>query len=338
MDYNLSELIKEFLEQDSRYKYKIKKETACNILRDGTFSLLSIAGNSHYIDLNYLQENIKDAVRSNMRSKGTAIWIFKAFIKFIEDKTGVQIDVKYPPIDSSSTFERRMYLVKRLHPNNQSFIESEESVKDLAELLWVDEKTIRNDLRILRGESENEEELYYICGKKFFVPGIGRKKNDQQLHSTVHPLFLTSNLTQVFVTLKGLKILSQNALFAEYANQMAKDIWGQLSDYAKSKILYLCETNLPDEKNWYESLESDDDYFFHSEVDCDNNGPNCALSALKNGRLCTIVYKNKTGKTVRLKDCLLLNSTGDTIDVKTGNTIKTLEIDRIIQSAYSLNV
>jgi hypothetical protein len=48
--------------------------------------------------------------------------------------------------------------------------------------------------------------------------------------STAHPLFLTPNLTQEIVILKGLKNMAEDPLYAEYARVAAADIWERLLD------------------------------------------------------------------------------------------------------------
>ena len=75
-----------------------------------------------------------------------------------------------------------------------------------------------------------------------------RQRGRIQFTTTVHPLFLTFNITQVIATLKGLKHMCEDPILGNYALISAKSIWQQLSDYAKKRILYVTEHLLPDDK------------------------------------------------------------------------------------------
>ena len=67
----------------------------------------------------------------------------------------------------------------------------------------------------------------------FGVEDRTRDKDRVALPSSVHPLFLTSNLTEVIITLKGLKAMSKQPALKGYAMKTANDIWEQLSQRAK---------------------------------------------------------------------------------------------------------
>ena len=326
----MRELVRRFLlkKNEHIYCYKYGSDTVNNLLSERSYGLLAKA-NGKPRSIESLPLIIEESVKSYPRKKSTAIGIYKLFVDFVNRETGSAVDVAFPPIDSSSKFERRMYIAKYFQvPGNK--------IEELSDLLWVDTRTIEEDLRVLHAESDSEDDAYIICGKTFSIPGFKRTSGTIKVPSSVHPLFLTSNLTQVLVTLKGLKKMSQEKIYANYANQMAKDIWSQLSDYAKKRIFYVCENLIPDEKEWYESLETDDRAHFHSEHACD--GANCVLYALKNGKPCFIDYMTEDGKTIFLANCIICNYDykNNTVDAKFDGKTMTLDIDRIVRSAHSV--
>ena len=54
-----------------------------------------------------------------------------------------------------------------------------------------------------------------ICGKVFHIDEVERIRGKIHFSSTAHPLFLTENLSQVIVMLKGLKTMAGNPLYGD---------------------------------------------------------------------------------------------------------------------------
>ena len=54
--------------------------------------------------------------------------------------------------------------------------------------------------------------------------------------STMHPLFLAQNLTQIICMLEGLRRMENNWVMSSYARNTAVSIWCQLSQYARERI------------------------------------------------------------------------------------------------------
>lgn len=328
MYYDLKDLAKRFCAKKNNYSYYHDYKVVKNlILSDNKYSLLFKA--KEFPDwFDSLPSIIKASVMSYQRKKRTAISIYKLFINFVKKETGLNVDIEFPPIDSSSEFERRMYIVKY-------FQVPENKIEGLPDLLWVDERTIETDLKVLR--AENEIDSYTICGKTFSIPGLKRTKGALDFPSTVHPLFLTSNLSQVLVTLKGLKKMSRESIYERYATRMAKNIWSQLSDYAKKRIYFVCDELIPENKEWYESLETDEKKHFYSEYDIDNSlGANNVLTALKNGKPCFIEYITGEGESKLLKGCLIRGYEKETIKVEFEDKIISLDSNKILRSAFSI--
>ena len=197
---------------------------------------------------------ITESVKAYTRSKDSAIAMYKDFVTFLS-KRGVEVSITFPPIPVDSSFERLMFIAKYLQ-NPDAEIDA------LEDILWISKRTIDNDLQRLRG---NSGDPLQICGRKFIVNETERHSGQMHFASTVHPLFLTENLTQIIAMLKGLKIMSENVIYKIYAETTAAEIWEQLSDYAKQRIHTVLKDLLDDDPTWFEELEGKDPDRFHRE-------------------------------------------------------------------------
>ena len=242
----------------------------------------------------------------------------------MKEKSGVEVFVQFPPISISNTFERLMFIAKYLQ-------DPRHKTDDLPDLLWVSSKTINDDINRLRGDHEDPIQ---VCGKVFIIKNMEKHKDTVRFASTAHPLFLTPNLTQVLVTLKGLKAMADDPLYAEYARLAAADIWEQLSDYAKTRIHFVLSELLPEDLSWYENLHKPDDEYFYSEVRC--SGPSVMLDCMKNGKSCCVEY-NGEDDICLYKHCSYVPCSydGNSIEVNSANGCVRLFINRIIRSAYT---
>ena len=70
--------------------------------------------------MDVIAATIKEIVCGYSRSKDEAIYIFKKFIVFIYDKYKIKLQVDFPKIPISNSFERIMYISKYLqNPDNK---------------------------------------------------------------------------------------------------------------------------------------------------------------------------------------------------------------------------
>ena len=187
------------------------------------------------------------------------------------------------------------------------------SISELPELLWVSQKTVSEDIKRLSG---NHDDPIQVCGKPFIIDEMERNRDSVHFPSTAHPLFLTPNLTQVLVTLKGLREMADYPLYAGYARTAASDIWEQLSDYAKSRIRFVLSELLPEDLDWYESLRKSEDGLFLSEARC--SGHNVVLDCIKNGKAFCAEYADD-GIIRIFQDCVFVpgSYSGGSIEVNT---------------------
>lgn len=298
-------------------------KTARNLLKgEGEAALIQ---QECFENSEYLAHNIQLSVKAYARNKDIAIRIYKDFLRFLKAKSGIDVFVQFPPVSVSNTFERLMFIAKYLQ-------DPRHKTTDLPDLLWVSQRTINDDIKRLRGDHEDPIQ---VSGKVFTIDDLEKRKDTVYFPSTAHPLFLTPNLTQVLVTLKGLKAMSSDPLYAEYAHLAAADIWEQLSDYAKTRIHFVLAELLPEDLSWYESLRKTDDECFYSEVRC--SGSSVVLDCMKNGKAFCVEYDTEDGSCF-YKQCTFIPHTydGNGIDVNSAGGRVHLVFEKIIRSAYTV--
>lgn len=223
-----------------------------------------------------LEYNFRSSVKDIKRNKDAAIEVYKLFLDFLVTK-GITAKVEFPPIPVSNSFERLMYIAKYFH-------EPDKKISELSTILWVDRKTIKNDIKKLRGD---DKDPLQVCKKAFKIPEIDDSKKDTLIfESTAHPLFLTPNLTQVLVMLKGLKEMSENPLYGNSAKITAAIIWEQLSDYAKKRIPEVMQKLLSEDTSWYENLKAPVDTLYLTERSCVVENADTIFYYAKGGSFC----------------------------------------------------
>lgn len=290
-----------------------------NILR------MYVQGNEQaIIDSDTYEDAVRQTVKSYSSSKETAIELMKRFTSFVEKSTGIKYTLTYPPIPVNSTFERLMYISKYLH-------DPDAKISELEDILWISGRTIEEDIRKLRG---NDDDPIQICGKKYIIKDMTRENDHvRDMASTPHPFFLTCNLTEVIVMLKGLKEMSKNPDLRPYAMKVAGEIWEQLSVRAKNRIEFVMKELMPDDINWFGNLEKvgDEDTFWPEYI-CSSYGTNCILECLKNNLSCYIEYR-ENDKTKVIKVDKVIKYYEKEILVLINGKEKLLILENILQSA-----
>ena len=319
---NIRSHIEEFYDRKQYKPYDSK--AVQNLLFSGSEDYALVKQYGFDYESDFLPQAIKDSVRGYPRNKDIAIKIYKKLCKFLADKA-VEVVVDFPPISVSNSFERLMFIAKYLQ-------DSRHNVSELQNRLWVSERTINDDLTKLRGL---DNDPIQICGKVFKIDDLERGRDVVYFPSTAHPLFLTPNLTQVLVTLKGLKAMSDDPLYSEYAHLMATDIWEQLSDYAKERIHFILSELLPEDLAWYKTLRKQDDEFFYSEYRCSPSG-NVFLDCIKNEKPFYVEYNTNNGICLYSNCIFVPGSMADrSFEVNSNQGKVRLHFDKILRSAYT---
>ena len=273
----------------------------------------------------YIILAVKRSLNLYPKNKKAAIDIYKDFLDFIDKNYNLKITMAFPEWLPTNSLERQLHIVKLFHDpekNKRSAIPS---------MLYVSEKTIENDLKKLQGEDGDPLE---VLGQKLVVD-FDRKSG--RFPSTVHPLFLTFNLTQVITTLEGLKKMSEDSAHKNYALNAARTIWAQLSDYATRRIFTVSE-GLGLDTRWYQSLESGEKNMFYFETMCSTSvGRESALYCFKNSKPCFIEYLEDDGRTVYYKNCLIKihDRHNNTLIIDMDGKELKLDTDRVLKAALT---
>lgn len=293
------------------------------LLSDGCKSLPGVIRSyeTESISEEEIWDSMRDLVAQEKKSKGTVIELFRDFWEYLKQTRGFSEGI-FPPIPVDNLFERRLFIAKYLqNPAHR--------IEDLANILWVNIRTIENDLQVLRGDSL--EEKLQANGQAFTIPDTSRKNGHLYMGSTLHPIFLSSNLTQVIAMLRGLKLLTDDPVMKGYAWTQARNIWMQLSDYAKNRILYVTQHLMVDNYEWYRTLESPTKNGFQTESQCGS-----IVDCLKNGKTCCIEYQpDESGETIFYRDCAVLRVQYPTAVIRpSGMEEIVIQLDKIVRSAY----
>ncbi|MGB4587852.1 MAG: hypothetical protein WBI17_01295 [Clostridiaceae bacterium] len=306
------------------FKYEsFAKSTVSNVL-----GMLQEKYKASGLDEAEMQMAIKEVVMSYTSNKGSAIKILTQFLAYLNKEYHFDAEVKFPKIDIFNSFERQMYLAKVLQNN-------EVTVSSLSEELWISKRTIDDDLGRLRG---NSGDPIQICGKPFVINETQRSNDRFSFASTVHPLFLTFNLTQVITTLKGLKAMGEDPALKPYAALSAAAIWQQLSDYAKDRIIFVLTNLMPDELAWYRNLDVEITQTFQTEYECrSTEGAGVVMDCIKNEKSCFVEYQNEDETTVFLSNCRFIPRSykGESIEVTSDQGNHRLLFKKILRSAYT---
>jgi hypothetical protein len=325
----IDEVIESLLKLDAYRKYftglPYRKGVVDNVLKLICDKYLNMYNN--ILEPESLSLAIEEAVKSYTRDKKTVITVAKKLIDYLRSEHSFYVDIAWPPIDISNTFERLMYIAKELQM-------SDKTIEDLSDELWISTRTLEDDLSRLRGYHDPIQ----VCGKPFLINEMVRDGGRIKFTSTVHPLFLTLNITQVIVTLKGLKHMCKDPILGNYALISAKSIWQQLSDYAKKRILYVSEHLLPDDRDWYLSLDEPLDNYFYTEYECSHTeGAGVLCDCIKNRKTCYLEYLTNSGERIFLERCSVISlcSDGKCVKALVNNEEIVIELKRVLRSAYT---
>ncbi len=122
---------------------------------------------------------------------------------------------------------RRLEILKLLHGRSMRTAEIAEHFKPGCDDSFI--RTIQSDLAALRDGID-------VFGTTVKVEDVTESHSIKSYKSTVHPLFLALNLTELFALLRLLEGASTDpAVGATYKN-IFDSIYSQITDYARSKI------------------------------------------------------------------------------------------------------
>ena len=325
---SLDECVNKFIHSRSKCPTAKDRKTAENLLNKLLeHKYLKDKRDSTTFDPDYYYWAVKETVSSYSNSKDTAISILKSFSQIVSEQTNTDVSgIRWPEIPVSSSFERLMFIAKYLQ-------DPKHKIEDLHDLLWVGERTIEADLAKLRG---NDDDPIQICGRKFIIENTDRSDGTLLFKSTVHPFFLTYNLTQVIVILEGLRKQAEDPFMAGYAENAACDIWEQLSQYGKDRIRFVLSNLMPGDLSWIDRLNqmqySNRGRFIPETLCSKTEGAGSMLECLKNELPAYIEY-NGTDGVEFIEEAQVLKMTENGFLVLVNGIETELNSKRILRSA-----
>jgi len=189
--------------------------------------------------------------------------------------------------ESMNAYERQVDLLKALQEGMTK--------QELLEHYVVSRKVLEKDLdKLIKGTK--------ILGQRVRIRNLQSESRRLTYQSTIHPIFLPLNMTEVYYLFSGLKLLARkHTVSAEMYNSLANRIYVQLSDYARRKIKTVA-------KEYGFILPPDDEFqFFMSSVDEEkmarDNIKNTLLYLFKSQTKCTICLNNESKEIIR--DCYI---------------------------------
>lgn len=196
-------------------------------------------------------------------------------------------------------------LVKELHSRDGI------SKADLSEKYDLSEKTIQVGLHRLSGEGHYQP--LRIGGQAVIVPVVHKKaehrdeKHRYYTPNTLSPVVLQLNLMQVETLLKSFQLNYDSG--NNIPLDLAVDVWGQLSDYAKDRIRKVFSQKDPDLDEFLKLVDAEsqsDEYRFMTESEMmehrDMTVDEQLLTACKGGLICnlSLVAPHRTRKNQRI--------------------------------------
>lgn len=284
---NLREVIEEYI--STRVNTKKEQETVKKLLLVDLDKYLKEENIPFEIDIKSLQANknfskgITDATYSLLiyttKNKIKTQERILRFLEFLKKKYGLELGIddvfKSEAIES---YERKIDLLKKLN--------EEKTLDELLEYYYISSRPIKDDIRELVSGTK-------ILGQEVKIREIETEKGKLKYQSSIHPIFLPLNLTEVFYLLDGLKTLAKDnsGFTGQRYNHLANRVYCQLSNYAKGKI------DLKLEDRSYSFLLEDECERYNRSIDEEVMSEESKMSKLmylyKSGTMCDI--KMKTG-------------------------------------------
>lgn len=230
MAYFIEEAINDFADTLDAKKYgRLDTERALRNIRMDTVDMMAEKGLNDDLRNPAVQQclsnSIDSCVMGYVKNKQTLCQLYSDFAAYLKDREGIDIAVPVLVNYQKDPLSIQLEIVKALHGNKLT-------TKDLSIRLDISEQSIRKYLREMSSASPTEG--LFIQGEKIQIE-FNDVNHKYSILDTVHPLFLTASVRQVWAVLEGLYMVEQGN-HKQYAFDMACNIWAQLSDYCKNKI------------------------------------------------------------------------------------------------------
>lgn len=252
------------LEEENEKKRKVPFSISLKSLQTGRYNL-------EIADAFHLLLSRSTRTKENTRKR------IVAFIKYLYDEHNIKI-ILYEEFEREAmdSFERKIDLLKTLNENKTK--------AELMEHYNIGSNPLLKDINELIDGTT-------LLGQKVKIRDIQKEKGKIIYQSTIHPIFMPLNLTEVYFLIVGLKSLSKEheSFSSRIYDNLANRIYSQLSEYARKKIYSKCKQmgmSFPYDDELEEFSESMDEEKMAKIVD------NTLAYLWKAGAKCNIYMKN----------------------------------------------
>ena len=198
--------------------------------------------------------------------------------------------------------ERCVYLLRQTERQNDNG--ERKTLRDISDELGCSVRALQKDVKKIT------EQGFKLMGLNIKL--VSEEKDILQMESTPHPVILMQNISQLVVMLEGLRAMSKVQAYKNSSNSSAVDIWNQLTEYTRTKILDVVEkldTN-KDTMDWYDSIDREGKYhsrFLTEFENCGENPISQLMFLMKNEKQFNLTYVNDDGMQVTLCDCEIIS-------------------------------
>ena len=210
---------------------------------------------------------LDDYVKSLRTGKESTRKIVIKFYDYLKNKKG------FPSIDSDlykkdfygASFERQLEIAKFLHKKR--------TIQEICEHFCISPRTVREDIKKLEDGITVFDTTIQISKEK--------KGRYHYYKTTLHPIFLPLNLTEVYaLTLHLGYILDKNDPSAQVIQSIISRVKGQLSDYAIEKLF-------PND------VEDGVKNYYIDDEELASQRENVKLYLMKSSEICRFIYNGK---------------------------------------------
>lgn len=191
--------------------------------------------------------DLEDYVRQSRTKKEKKVETLLFFYQYCKENLGIEIHSNLDKkIVIDDPLQRRIAIIKYMQYHKVT-------TSEIAEVFMLDERTVRTDIRALEdGIRIFDKDIKY---------NITHDKWKHCMEYSKHPVLLNLDMTEVIAMTIGLTEISKlETLFAPQYEKIASEIYSNLTEYAKGKIVRLIkEKNLDfihSEMNLYEKTIS----------------------------------------------------------------------------------
>lgn len=253
-----------------------------------------------------IQEGIENYIKGKKGFKDKVDFrkIANNLVDYLNGYYGFEIDLtNLNSLPFGSREERCVYLLRNTERRLQGEADEDNGLRTIAEELGCTPRALQKDLKHMT------EQGFKLLGVNIEL--VDNREKLLNMDSTPHPIILMENISQLVVMLEGLRQMSSIKGYKEYAKLTALSIWGQLTDYARSKVkkavvLFSEEKDIAQIKDWYRRLESEEKYRtrFISEIEMSDKSIETKLMYLgKSEERFDISYKADSGEILELNGC-----------------------------------